>query len=227
MEDEGTVQEFLCDWLGEDVGKGGFEAQGVLSRAFSHFPFHLNSLYYGPQNYGPMAPFFLKNTGYRASMLGYPYDDMKSWSGIYPPEIYENEYRQLCEEWKQGLKLLERYEGYDKELDEMIFMAKTVLCQYESAYHHARFVNRRNAIFRDRDTTGLEKQDYNMRREELLQIIREEMETVQSTIRLRLADSRVGFESSNHYFYTLQDLKEKMINLAYCEEQFLQIGGEL
>lgn len=29
---------------------------------------------------------------------------------------------------------------------------------------------------------------------------------------------------SNHYFYTLQDLKEKMINLAYCEEK-LNIEG--
>ena len=44
------------------------------------------------------------------------------------------------------------------------------------------------------------------------------METVQRVIGLRLADSRVGFESSNHYFYTLQDLREKMINLAFCEE---------
>ena len=54
---------------------------------------------------------------------------------------------------------------------------------------------------------------------EMLQIVHEEMETVQTLIDLRLQDSRIGFESSNHYFYTLQDLKEKMINLAYCEEQ--------
>ena len=54
---------------------------------------------------------------------------------------------------------------------------------------------------------------------EMLQIVHEEMETVQTLIDLRLQDSRIGFESSNHYFYTLQDLKEKMISLAYCEEQ--------
>lgn len=90
-------------------------------------------------------------------------------------------------------------------LDEMILMARVVLCQYESAYHHIQFVNRREGMLRD----------------ELLRIVREEMETVQTLIDLRLQDSRIGFESSNHYFYTLQDLKEKMINLAYCEERLM------
>ena len=52
----------------------------------------------------------------------------------------------------------------------------------------------------------------------MLDIVRDEMKVVQTLIKLRLQDSRIGFESSNQYFYTLQDLKEKMINLAYCEE---------
>lgn len=64
-----------------------------------------------------------------------------------------------------------------------------------------------------------EQQDVAIWSEELLSIIHEEMETVQSVIQLRLADSRMGFESSNHYFYTPQDLREKMINLAFCEEK--------
>ncbi len=200
MEEKGTVQEFLTDWLGRDAGEAVFEAQKKLSQAFSHFPFHIDSLYYGPQNYGPMAPFFLKATGYHASMVGFPYDDLERWSGIYPTNVYEDEYRQLCDGWREGLELLMRYEGYDKELDEVILMAKVILCQYESAYHHIRFVNCRGTMS-----------------EELLFIIREEMETVQKMIQLRLVDSRVGFESSNHYFYTLQDLREKMINLAFCE----------
>lgn len=203
MEGKGTVQEFLYDWLGEDVGKDVDEAQKKLSQAFSHFPFCLNSLYYGPQNFGPMAPFFLKDTGYQASMVGYPYDDVSRWCGIYSSEVYENKYRQLCKEWQEGLELLMQHEGRNKELDEVILMAKVVLCQYESAHHHVQFVNRRSNSSCD---------------EELLRIIHEEMETVQKVIQLRLADCRVGYESSNHYFYTLQDLKEKLLNLAFCEE---------
>ena len=42
---------------------------------------------------------------------------------------------------------------------------------------------------------------------------------VQWLIKLRAIDSRLGFEASNHYFYTMNDLEEKLINLRYCEEQ--------
>ena len=41
---------------------------------------------------------------------------------------------------------------------------------------------------------------------------------------LRLAeivrrDSRIGFEASNHYYYTLNDLYEKVISCAYIIER--------
>lgn len=210
MEEKGDLQDFLKTWLGETLAEGVYKAQKKLSDAFSHYPFHMDTLYFGPQNFGPMAPFFLEKTGYEASMIGFPYDDVEKWSGIYPPTVYEDEYRQLLTGWREGVEDLLLYEEKNQELDEMILMAQTVLCQYESAYHHIQFVNQRNMAF----SKGAE-----LPKQELLRIVHEEMETVQTLIRLRLQDSRIGFESSNHYFYTLQDLKEKMINLAYCEER--------
>lgn len=214
MEDRGTLKEFLVDWFGANIAEGVFVAQQKLSNAFSHYPFHMETLYFGPQNSGPIAPFFLENTGYRASMVGYPYDDINGWRSIYPADVYEDEYRQLVEGWIEGLSDLLAYKGLNEELDEMILMAQAVLCQYESAYHHIQFVNRRDEMLADKDASSV-----NILRNELLRIVHEEMETVQTLIDLRLQDSRIGFESSNHYFYTLQDLKEKMINLAYCEER--------
>ena len=214
MEGKGTLKDFLVDWLGENNAEGVYAAQYKLSNAFSHYPFYIGTLYYGPQNFGPMAPFFLEKTGYRATMIGFPYDDMEWWSGIYPEDVYEDEYRKLVEGWREGLTDLLVYKGKNEELDEMILMAQAVLCQYESAYHHIQFVNRRDEMLADKDASTV-----NILRNEMLRIVREEMETVQTLIDLRLQDSRIGFESSNHYFYTLQDLKEKMINLAYCEER--------
>ena len=216
MEDKGSLKDFLIDWLGENLAEGVFAAQQRLSDAFSHYPFYIGTLYYGPQNFGPMASFFLEKTGYRASMVGYPYDDIEWWSGIYPKDVYEDEYRQLVEGWREGLADLLAYGGLNKDLDEMILMAKVVLCQYESAYHHIQFVNRRDTMLGGDAVSPEEKMAL---QREMLRIVREEMETVQTLIDLRLQDSRIGFESSNHYFYTLQDLKEKMINLAYCEKK--------
>ena len=218
MEDRGTLKDFLIDWLGESDAEGVFSAQQKLCNAFSHYPFYIGTLYYGPQNFGPMAPFFIEKTGYRASMVGFPYDDIEWWSGIYPEDVYEEEYRQLVEGWRDGTADLLAYKGQNEELDEMILMAQAVLCQYESAYHHIQFVNRRDSMLGDVAVSAEEKVAL---QREMLRIVREEMETVQTLIDLRLQDSRIGFESSNHYFYTLQDLKEKMINLAYCEERLI------
>lgn len=208
MEEKGSVKEFLCDWLGKEMGAAVNEAQAKLSEAFSEYPFYIGTLYFGPQNFGPMAPFFLKETGYVATMVGYPYDCISYWSGIYSADIYESQYQKLCSGWREGTELLMKLEGHSEELDEVIFMAKAVLAQYESAYHHIQFVNRRA----EGDT------------ETMLAVVRAEIATVQEVIRLRLVDSRFGYESSNHYFYTLQDLKEKLINLAWCEEQLLHTG---
>lgn len=235
LEDRGTLEEFLVDWLGAEVATGVKQAQAKLGAAFSHYPFHMETLYFGPQNFGPMAPFFLEKTGYHASMIGYPYDDIERWSSIYPKSVYEDEYRQLVDGWRDGLSDLLAYKGLNEELDEMILMAQAVLCQYESAYHHIKFVNRRDEVLKssmndvsenamlENDIAEATRRDFvqgtTVVRDELRCIVREEMETVQTLIDLRLQDSRIGFESSNHYFYTLQDLKEKMINLAYCEQQ--------
>ena len=49
--------------------------------------------------------------------------------------------------------------------------------------------------------------------------MRDEIKNVEELIKIRLLDSKIGYESSTHYFYTLQDLKEKLINLAFLEKK--------
>ena len=100
--------------------------------------------------------------------------------------------------------------GVSEKADEILLMAEVCCCHFLSTYHHIAFVNARGE-----DDLKADEQS----RAKMLEIVRAEMENVQRLIGLRVKDSRIGFESSNHYFYTLQDLKEKMINLVYCEER--------
>ena len=37
---------------------------------------------------------------------------------------------------------------------------------------------------------------------------------------LLLSDSRIGFEASNHYYYTANDLKEKILNCEHVRRWF-------
>lgn len=209
MEGKGDLKEFLTDWLGEELAEPVYEAQKELSEAFSHYPFHMNTLYFGPQNFGPMAPFFLRETGYEATMIGYPYDNLEKWASIYPVNVYEKEYGLLCEGWTKGFAKLQKLQGKHAELDEVILMAAAADCQFRSTYHHIQFVGRRD----EAREQGLE-----LPRQELLYLIQGERKVVETLMALRMEDSRIGYESSNQYFYTMQDLREKMINLAWCEK---------
>ena len=43
-------------------------------------------------------------------------------------------------------------------------------------------------------------------------LAREELETAKALLAYVRADSRIGYESSNHYYYTPQDVREKILS---------------
>ena len=199
----GTVKDFLCQWLGDDLGCVADEGQKKLSEAFACFPFNIGVLYVAPQNYGPMEPLFLEKTGWKATMIGFPYDDLDGWRAIYPREIFEKQFRLLMEGWREGVEILRTRQGESTEYDDLLRMAEAALCHFTSTWHLIAFVLARDA----------------QNREEMLRLVRAERENVLKMISLRQADSRLGYEASNHYYYTMGDLAEKLINLDSVERR--------
>jgi len=92
----------------------------------------------------------------------------------------------------------------------MLRLAEAALCHFASTANQIRFVMHRDAWLEHRDGSD---------RQAMLAIIDDERAMVLRLIELRRKDSRIGYESSNHYYYTLQDLAEKLINLKYCADQ--------
>lgn len=206
----GDVKSFLLNQLGEELNEIAYLAQQKFSEAFSNFPFHVSTLYVGPQNYGPMAPFFLEPTEYQATMLGFPYDDLKSWRSIYSEEIFEKQFLEIKSVWSEGVRIMAPYKGRNDKFDEMLRMASAALCHFKSTHNHIQFVSSRNRFQKD------PKPEY---KHLMLNAIDKERNVVHEIMKLRREDSRIGYEASNHYFYSLQDLMEKLINLWWCEEK--------
>ena len=198
----GDTAAFLADWLGGDLGAAADAGQRKLSEAFSEFPFNIHVVYNAPQNFGPMAPFFPEKTGWKATMVGFPYDDIDGWRSIYSREQYAGQMKKLADGWREGVSILAAREGESADFDDMLRLARAALCHFESAHHHAAFV--------------LARESGN--RAGMLAAVRAERETVRALIPLRKKDSRIGYEASNHYFYTLADLAEKLVNLDWVEE---------
>ena len=176
------------------------QAWACFDRAFTAFPQHrCAQLYTAPQNFGPMCLLFAHPTGYAATMVGFPYDDLDSWCGNhFPPDVLETQFQLLSEGWAAGLEQLRTAEKLVPPEGQAAFVelqnvAEAAYCHFRSACLQIRFVRERETG----DTTA---------------ILNEEIELAQRLYRVMRRDSRIGFEASNHYYYTANDLKEKVLN---------------
>ncbi len=206
LDSEKPLEEALAAFFKQEYGTSAdtvAAADKQFCAAFREYPFHIRMIYNGPHTFGPMAPFFEEPTGCASTMIGFPYDDLDGYRACYPREILEQQFRILSEEWKKGIAILEANPDTSDKYTELCRMAKAAYCHFTSAYNHIRFI-----ICRDNgDKAGMKA------------TILSEQAIVTETMRLRAEDSRLGFEASNQYYYSMQDLVEKQINLAYLADR--------
>ena len=81
-------------------------------------------------------------------------------------------------------------------MDDLLSVAKASYCHFRSTYLQICFVRRRNAG----DKAAMKA------------IVTEEMALAEELLAVMRADSRIGFEASNHYYYTRNSLMEKVFN---------------
>lgn len=197
-----TPEEIAHGKFHDELAVSVCEAWKLFSDAFREFPFHVDTIYNGPMNYGPMNQLHLKPTGYQSSMVGFPYDDLKVWRAVYPEEIFENQFKLLTEKWREGLQVLDAVKSTVTEAEKADFvelydMAVASYCHFRSTYLQIVFVRARNNGFD---------------RERMKMCAAEELELALRLYEIARRDSRIGFEASNHYYYTLNDLREKVVN---------------
>ena len=181
------------------------KAVALFCDAFREFPFHVRTLYNGPQNGGPANLLFLKPTGYRATMTCYAYDDIDSWRSIYPRDIFETQLEKLCQKWKTGIDLLEQEDP--ARFGELELMANAAYCLFRSSLNQFRFY------------LGRESGDM----EAMIQAAQEETICARKMLELMNRNAAIGFEAANHYFFSKGCLLEKIIN---CNDIIKRLNEE-
>jgi hypothetical protein len=194
----------------------------AFSRAFGNYPFHVSVLYNGPQHLGPANLLYGEPTGYAATMVGIPYDDLRGWCGPYPPDVLARQMQAVAEGWDQGIaELAVALPLVPAELAEQIEsdlrVAKAAREHFASVAQQVRFI-----AARDRAQIGASASDLEAARREQVAILDAETASARRLFDLASADSRLGYEPSNHYFYVPFDLVEKIVN---CEHLKAQLEG--
>jgi hypothetical protein len=190
-----------------------------FSKAFREYPFDASVLYYGPEQLGPANLLFSAPTGYRATMTGFPYDDLNTWRGPYPSAVFAGQFTKLAESWRTALDEFQQvveHAAADKRANAAtdLRLAQAAGLHFRSVANQARFILARDAL-RKPGTPVAERQRL---RAEMVRTLDEEIVLARELFTLTQADSRIGFEASNHYFYVPLDLVEKVINCDWLRQ---------
>lgn len=178
------------------------------SDGFQEFPFHIGVAYQGPQHAGPSNLLWLRPTGYRSTMVGFPYDDLDGWRAVYPPEVFIGQLRKTAQGFAEAADLLARTAGGQRSqaVRQEIGLLRACALHFGSSADQAEFVLLRNSWAAAPDD---EKSRYADR---MVEILHRERDTALRLYQLQMADARLGFEATNHYFYVPLDLAEKVLN---------------
>ncbi|MDR1962756.1 MAG: hypothetical protein LBQ50_03145 [Planctomycetaceae bacterium] len=196
------------------------EAWTLFSNGFREFPYHIGLCYNGPQHWGAANLIFPKRTGYRATMVGIPYDDVQNWCGIYPPDVAAGQFRKVAGFFERGLKPLrqavEQSPAQRKFQTESEFrFAQAAQFHFASSANMIEFNTLRNRWLDTADAT--EKENLRIK---IQKVLIDELGIAKSMYDIAKSDSRIGYESSNHYFYIPIDVAEKIISIKYFLEYF-------
>ena len=212
----------------DELRKGEHDAEGLLDRlagklygraaaplvrkawrafadGFSQYPNSQTVLYFGPQQWGPANPLYpRKVVGFEPTMVGIPYDGQYYWRQPYPVAVFEAQFDKVAEGFRRGVAAFEEAlalmpADVRREAARELALFRGETLHFESAADQSRFVTARNAG----DTEGMRA------------VAARELRRAKELLAYDRADSRIGYESSNQYMYTPQDVREKIVGCRF------------
>lgn len=205
-----ALDELAQERFGPTAARHARKAWTAFSRAFQEYPYSVAVLYNGPLQLGPANLMYAKPTGWRATMVGFPYDDVSSWCPPYPPQVFASQLEKLAAGWEQGLEELrlavdqtpaDKRSAAEAELR----YARAARLYFQSAANQTRFILARNAL----GETAASPADRQQQHDQLRRVLQQEIAIAREMFTLARQDSCIGFEAASQYFYLPLDLVEK------------------
>lgn len=217
-EDE-VLDRLAARFFGEEGAKLGRDGWTKISAAFEEFPYAGSVVYTAPNQIGPANPLRLEKSAFRATMVGIPYDDLNSWRGPYPPEIFASQMEKTGRGFVDGAAELKKAAAFAPEArrveaERQARCAEAAGTIFLSCANQARFV-----VLRDERAALLENSEKTENSARLAEVeaamiasARDEIALAKTARRLAMEDSCLGFESTNHYWTVPNDFVEKIVS---------------
>jgi len=195
------------------------------STAFSEFPFQGGLVYNAPLQVGPANLLYGNPTGYHATMVGIPYDDLESWRSIYPTDVFVGQFKKIADGFDAAinrLKSAEKKAGsqedsrYLEAVNHEIDVTEAATIHFRSVANQAVFITLRTAL-----KNAASAKEAAPILDRLNALLDSEAALAKRLYAIQCRDSRIGFEASNQYFYVPLDLAEKVLNCRDLQRRWL------
>ena len=202
--------------FGKELAPQVVGAWQEYSKAFSEFPFDCGLVYCAPMQVGPANPLWGEPTGYAASMVGFPYDDLDAWRGVYPAEVFLGQFEKVATGFERAhANMAAAFQACRSRLTaeqravalQELSVGEAATIHFRSVANQARFVMARRRLKEAKSPA-----DVQLACAELERLLRAEIDLARRLHAVQSRDSRIGFEASNQYNYVPVDLAEKVIN---------------
>jgi hypothetical protein len=111
----------------------------------------------------------------------------------------------MTEKWKEGLDIFKKISGGDL-LEKVKSYALVAYLHFRADYHQTLY--------------SFYKREPSKYKSEILAVLSESEKDVYLLIGEVIKDGALGYEASNHYFYNVRNLKEKLLNLQRLKDYF-------
>lgn len=216
MRADEAVEKLAREEYGERAGKLVREAWRECSATYTEYPFNISAIYNGPHHIGPSNIFYVTPTNYRATMVGIPYDHYDRWRNLYPIKVWYSQMERCAAGFAKGVALLnEAYKVANGEerrrVWEQLSRAKAIFIHLQSSAVQGRFFEARDLYLKEKDSAKRAEYKATMRK-----ACEEELQLIKDMLPVLSADSKIAYESSNHYFYLPCDLGEAYLSVLYA-----------
>ncbi len=191
----------LDGWYKKHYGNQSEEVHKAVKcfcAGFVEYPFGIDCLYFSPKTLGPSNLWDWEEEKKVSTMVCYAYDDYETWIKPYSYEAYISQMEKLLRYWEEGLQILNRLE-LTPILKELKTYAEVAYIHFQADLHQTQF--------------SFYKRNKKKYVNEIAKILTMQLFSAKRLLRLIAENSYVGYETSNHYFYTERNLLEKLLNL--------------
>jgi len=212
---DGALQATARRRFGEKHASKMLKTWDEVSAAFSEFPYHIGVVYNGPMQLGPANLLWEKPTGYRASMVGFPYDDLAQWRSVYPADVFIAQMDKVALGFAEALRKWPK-RSYPDEVRRELNVIEAAAIHFQSTANQARFVQSRDNLNKAKHSAEAAPQIST-----LAKVLAEESALAKQLHEIQSRDARIGFEASNQYYYVPGDLIEKVLNCRDLLDRWL------